>query len=180
MKKKLMAIAAVFCCAMTMTVFTACGDDDDNPYIDNKKPVAVLMNYSFTTTSETLNVFDLTIEYYDANGAIQTEQMTNAQWNKSLRTKIPTTVGARLKAKVKSGVDVASMEKVTASYGYEYEGYPVSADNSVAGTVIGGGFNVNESMKGDKVAGWLDTNADGLVKFLYKYAADGNAESGKW
>ena len=157
-----MAIAAVFCCVMTMTVFTACGDDDDNPYIDNKKPVAVLMNYSFTTTSEMLNVFDLTIEYYDANGAIQTEQMTNAQWNKSLRTKIPTTVGARLTAKVKSGVDVASMEKVTVASGYEYEGHPVSADNSVAGTVIGGGSSTSLDMAGNKVAEYLTKHQDGF------------------
>lgn len=30
-----MTLAAILCCAMTMTVFTACGDDDDN---GNKKP----------------------------------------------------------------------------------------------------------------------------------------------
>jgi hypothetical protein len=34
MKKMMMTFAAVLCCAMTMTVFTACGSDDD----DNKKP----------------------------------------------------------------------------------------------------------------------------------------------
>ena len=180
MKKKLMAIAAVFCCAMTMTVFTACGDDDDKPYIDNKKPVAVSMNYAFETTSETLNVFDLTIEYYDANGTVQTEQMTNTQWQKSLRTKIPTTVGARLLIKLKDGVDVASMEKVTVSYGYEYKGHPVSADNSVAGTVIGGSSGTNLTMKGDNVSEYLAKHSDGLVKYLYKYASDGNAESGSW
>ena len=34
MKKMMMTFAAVLCCAMTMTVFTACGSDDD----DNKNP----------------------------------------------------------------------------------------------------------------------------------------------
>ena len=31
MKKILMTWAAVLCCAMTMTIFTACTDNDDNP-----------------------------------------------------------------------------------------------------------------------------------------------------
>lgn len=180
MKKKLMAITAVFCCAMTMTVFTACGDDDDNPTIDNMKPVAVVMDYTFETTAEMLNVFDLTIEYYDESGSVQKEQMTNAQWKKSLRTKIPTTVGARLTAKVKDGIDVASMEKVSVSYAYKYNGYPVSADNKVAGTVISAGTGTNLTMKGDKVSEYLAKHSDGLVKYLYKYASDGNAESGSW
>ena len=30
MKKILMTLAAVLCCAMTTTVFTACGSDDDS------------------------------------------------------------------------------------------------------------------------------------------------------
>ena len=34
MKKMMMTLAAVLCCAMTMTVFTACGSDDD----DSKNP----------------------------------------------------------------------------------------------------------------------------------------------
>jgi hypothetical protein len=32
MKKILMTLAAVLCCAMTAITFTACGDDDDTNY----------------------------------------------------------------------------------------------------------------------------------------------------
>ena len=39
MKKKLMTLAAVLCCAMTMTVFTACGSDDND-----------VRTYSYTIT----------------------------------------------------------------------------------------------------------------------------------
>ena len=37
-KKYLMTLAAIFCCAMTMAVLTACSDNDDNfaPGVDKK------------------------------------------------------------------------------------------------------------------------------------------------
>lgn len=181
MKKKIMAIAAVFCCAMTMTMFTACGSDDDGGSpVDDKKPVAVDMDYAFSTTNDMLNIFDLTIEYYGDNGTVQTEKMTSTQWKKSVKPKIPATVGARLLAKVKDGVDVASMEKVTISYAYEYAGQAVSSDNYVVGTVIGGGTGQNLTMAGSKVAEHLNKYKDGLVKFLYKYSSSGNAQEGSW
>ena len=55
MKKFVMTLAAVLCCAMTMTVFTACGgDDDDTP----EAPVTGAYQYWVE--------FDLTTSYgYD-------------------------------------------------------------------------------------------------------------------
>lgn len=41
MKKYLMTLAAVLCCTMTTTVFTACGSDDsDEPKVENNGPVS--------------------------------------------------------------------------------------------------------------------------------------------
>lgn len=41
MKKYLMTLAAVLCCAMTMAVFTACTDNIDNPTVPAEEPEAV-------------------------------------------------------------------------------------------------------------------------------------------
>ena len=53
MKKIIMTLAAVLCCAMTMTVFSACSSDDDNNK-DNKgdkTPAKVAMTFTFYTTT---------------------------------------------------------------------------------------------------------------------------------
>ena len=78
MKKIMMTLAAVLCCAMTTAVFTACGSDDDenNNPVDNTTSVAAVMDYSLTVGDDMFNYLDLTVEYYDANGKVQTEQMT--------------------------------------------------------------------------------------------------------
>ena len=55
MKKILMTLAAVLCCAMTATVFTACGSDDDDD-IDTPpaqpKVVAYQVDYSLEFPQE--------------------------------------------------------------------------------------------------------------------------------
>ena len=38
MKKILMTLAAVLCCAMTMTVFTSCKDNENTPLETQTKP----------------------------------------------------------------------------------------------------------------------------------------------
>ena len=49
MKKILMTLAAVFCCAMTMTVFTACNNDDENePRTYTYKLSMSVSGYSWT------------------------------------------------------------------------------------------------------------------------------------
>ena len=35
-------------------------------------------------------------------------------------------------------------------------------------------------MQGDKVTTWLEHHTDGLVKFLYNFAANGQATSSNW
>lgn len=181
MKKKLLTIAALICCAMATTVFTACGDDDEGGApVDGNKSVAVAMNYTFKTSEDMLKNFDLTIEYYGDNGTVQSEQMTTILWQKTVRPKLPTTVGARLLVKVKDGVDVASMEAVAIAFSYQFNGMAVNSKDEITGSVIGGGSGETLTMAGNKVAEYLTKHQDGLVKYLYKYSSDGNAEKGSW
>lgn len=182
MKKIMMTLAAVLCCAMTTTVFTACGSDDEennNPAGDTT-PVGAVMEYSLETSDAMLATFDLTVEYYDAAGKVQTEPMTQKTWTKKVTAKLPATLGARLKAQLKSGVDVSTQEKVSVAYGYNYMGYAVSATDKVVSDIVSHGTSTSLDMKGEKVSEWLERHADGLVKFLFVFDAKGQPTSSSW
>ena len=180
MKKLLMMFAAVLCCAMTTTVITACGsDDDDDTKPDQDVAVAALMDYKFTTSQEMLQSFDLTIDYYDANGNVQTEQFTTTEWKKSVKsTKFPAKLGARLKAKLKSGVDPNSRIKV--DYGYAYHGYSVNAKDQVLGIMVSGDISESSTISIGQVNAWLDEHSDGLVKYLFTFDTKGIPTDTNW
>jgi len=182
MKKIMMTLAAVLCCAMTTTVFTACGSDDEennNPASDTT-PVAAVMDYTLTVGDDMVNYLDLTVDYYDADGKVQTEPMTQKTWTKKVSAKLPATLGARLKAQLKSGVDVSTQEKVSVAYGYNYMGYAVSATDKVVSDIVSHGTSTSLDMKGEKVSEWLERHADGLVKFLFVFDAKGQPKSSSW
>ena len=70
MKIKMMTLAAIFCCALSSTMFTACGsddDDDDKVQVDETKPVGGVVDYGLVVNESMLSAFDLTVEYYDDN-----------------------------------------------------------------------------------------------------------------
>lgn len=94
------------------------------------------MDYKLTVGDGMLGVLNLTVEYYDADGKVQTEVLTAKEWKKSVRAKLPTTLGARLKVQLKDGIDPAAIETFTAAYGYSYNGYAVSATDKVVGNVV--------------------------------------------
>ena len=178
MKKTLMTLAAVLCCSV---LFTACNKDNggQTPEEDTK-PAYAIMDYALTVGDDMLSALNLTIEYYDADGKVKTEQMTQKSWTKKVKAKLPVTLGIRLKAQLKEGVDVSTWEKFTASYGYNYNGYAVSASDLVVGNIVAHGTESTLAMKGDKVSEWLERHADGLVKFAFDFAEGGQATSRSW
>ena len=177
----MMTLAAVLCCAMTTTVFTACGSDDDgNTKPDDSTPVAAVMDYTLTVGDDMVKYLDLTVDYYDADGNVKSESMTEKTWKKTVQTQLPATLGARLKIQVKSDVNPATLEKFTESYSYNYSVYPIAA----SGKQLGGGKSSTSSMsvtmQGDKLAEWAEKHANGLMKFLYVIDANGQTTSSSW
>ena len=94
MKKILMTLAAVLCCAMTTTVFTACGSDGDStPPVP--EVVSYQVDYSLEFPQETTqgtNLFGnlyllcdkIEVGYVDENGQEQREVVNNGKWSKSV------------------------------------------------------------------------------------------------
>lgn len=75
MKKILMTLAAVFCCAMTTTVFTACTDNDDNPvfpdYPTAQAEYAILF-YGYGGSNLDDDIFQNMMDFY--NGQAESYQ----------------------------------------------------------------------------------------------------------
>ena len=95
-----MTLAAVLCCAMTTTVFTACGSDDDNTNTPPAQPkvVSYQIDYSLEFPKEfELNSLvcgnlyllcdKLEVGYIDENGQEQREVINNGKWSKSVTYK---------------------------------------------------------------------------------------------
>ena len=184
MKKILMTLTAVLCCSMTTTVFTACGSDDDDkdapkPVVDNS-PVAVVMNYEVGTTQATLNIMDIVIEYYDADGKIQNEALTQESWKKTVQHKLPATVGLHMKAQLKAGFDPDGSEEVKISFERSFNGYTLSATGDKTPISYNDTQATGVGTKSNKFSGWLTEESDNILPVLYIYDDKGQYSTGTW
>ena len=163
-----MTLAAVLCCAMTTTVLTACGGDDsgDTPGADTT-PVAAKLVSEITVSDDLVKYMDITVEYYDATGAIQKEQMTTTKWSKDVTAKLVAKLGARVTIKLKDGVDVSKIDKITVSYSYAYAGACLNAAGQTVGSVTSDQFEQSIVISGSDIEKLIENRKAGLIKFLY-------------
>ena len=180
MKKFMMTLAAVLCCAMTTTVLTACGggDDSDTPGADTT-PVAAKLVSEITVSDDLVKYMDVTVEYYDATGAIQKEQMTTTKWSKDVTAKLVAKLGARVTIKLKDGVDASKLDKITVSYSYAYAGACLNAAGQTVGSVTADQFEHSIVISGSDIEKFIENRKAGLIKFLYIF--DGKSvTNGTW
>lgn len=182
MKKILMTLAAVLCCT---TLFTSCEktlpDQPDAPTKDTT-PVAAVMEYSFSVTDDLFNAFDLTVEYYDATGAVKTETMTSKAWAKTVKAnQLPATLGARLFIKLKSGFDSSKEGIFSAKHAYDYEYYAVNKSNEKLDGGVSKGVSGGVDMQYSKVPAYAERYLDKpIMKYIFNFASDGTATSSSW
>ena len=176
MKKNLMTLAAVLCCT---ALFTSCGKDNPiQPEAPDTTPVSAVMTYAFTVTDDLFSAFNLMVEYYDATGEVKTETMTAKEWTKTVKTtKLPATLGAR----VKNGFDSSKEGVFSAKHAYGYEYYVVNKSNEKLGNTVSNSSSGGVDMKYEKVPAYAERYQDKpIMKYLFNFAADGNATSGSW
>ena len=180
MRKILMTLAAVLCCA---AMLSSCGKvDPGQPEAPDTTPVAAVMDYKFTVTDDLFNAFTLTVEFYDAAGTVKTETMTSKEWTKSVKTtKLPATLGARLKIKLKDGFDSSKDAAFSAKHYYGYKYNVVNKSNENLGSTVLGGSEGGVDIKYEKVPAYAERYQDKpIMSFVLNFAADGTATSGKW
>ena len=116
MKKFMMTLAAVFCCAMTTAVFTACGGDDNDP-TPERKIVGCEINYALNLPKEkdanTGNMFDLCtkieVGYIDDSGTEQREEVINGIWSKTVTYTKSVNSYLKLYLTAPESIDIASL-----------------------------------------------------------------------
>ena len=180
MKKNLMTLAAVLCCA---AVFTSCNKDNPTqPDTPDTTPVAAVMDYTFTVTDDLFRAFNLTVEYYDGAGAVKTEAMTSKEWTKTVKSdKLPAALGARVKIQLKDGFDSTKEGVFSAKHSYGYQYHLINKNNTQVGKVTSTSGNGGTDMKYEQVPSYAERYLDKpIMKFLVNFAADGGATNGSW
>ncbi|MBR4920127.1 MAG: hypothetical protein IKZ62_02270 [Prevotella sp.] len=122
MKKFMMTLAAVLCCAMTTAVFTSCGGGDDNSYTPPEpKLVGCQIDYRIDIPKEEYqnnvgncgNVFllfdKIEVGYLDENGQEQREVVNNGKWSKSVIYKKDMECNLKLYLTKPASIDVESL-----------------------------------------------------------------------
>lgn len=177
------AALTVMCALVMSTTLTACGGDDDNDSKgggDSNKPVAASMNATLTVGDDLIKYFDLTVDYYDANGKLQSEPMKEAKWEKTIKAGLPATLGVRLKAtQLKDGVDPATIDllsiKSSLAYGYQV----LDAKDGIL-DVSASSHSGSYSIHGSDISEWLKEDGKEIAKILYDFDATGKYTLGSW
>ena len=176
------AALTVMCALVMTTTLTACGGDDDNDSKgggDNHKPVAASLNATLTAGDDLMKYFDLTVDYYDANGKLQSESLKEAKWEKTIKASLPATLGVCLKAQLKDGVDPATIDllSVKSSLSYDYKILDAN-DGRVDGFAFthGGSYSIH----GSDIPEWLKDEGQKIEEILYNFDASGKYTEGSW
>ena len=180
MKKIMMMLAAVLCCSAMMYLLSSCNKQPANPPTPEKKLEAE-MTYKFRANSKIRSCFDVTVEYYDADGQVKSEQVTDeGSFEKKVRTTLPCKLGMRVLLQVKEGQDVNTMRSLGAAYTYKVTGYVVDDDDYVVSDVAEVEDNVSLVVAEGKVAEWYEENKNGLVSILYAFKEDKTFSRIEW
>lgn len=86
MKKNLLTLAAILCCAMTATIFTSCGGDDETPEPQKPEeqetpavtqiPVSVRLEYYIENRPDMLKYLDMVVKCSDGKKEYTSEVLT--------------------------------------------------------------------------------------------------------
>ena len=142
MKKYLMTFAAAVCCAMSATMFTACGSDDNSSSsgtggggtVTDTIPTSMSIKMSFSETEEILKYCDVVVKYNDGTGE-KTDTVKTTSWSKMLSAKLPASFTFKKLITVRDSAGMASNQKIPFSTGsiFTYAFYN-KADEIVGGT----------------------------------------------
>ena len=177
MKKVLMTLAAVLCCAMTTTVLTSCNSDssnDDGAY--DKTPKYMMMEFYIDNTEDMLKycTIELTIEDQQGNkkSTVLTSEYVDANYiaYASANGELPTTFKFSRKVTLKQSIDNLESFKYTtrtkAEYGiFNAAGYQIGiGETDVVGEV--------GTVQGAEVANFAQLINQGVLDYTRTFKFD--------
>ncbi len=181
MKKFLMTFAAAICCAMSVTMFTSCGDDDNSSNgtgggstVSDTIPASIKVSMTFKETEDILKYCDVTMKYNDGTGE-KTDTLKTTEWTKVLSAKLPCSISFKKIVTLRDSAGMAAADSISFYAGYSY----IRAFYNAAGEDTGKRttFNIlGEPTKTAKIAKLIEyINAGKLNKDVdFTYDAKGN------
>ena len=181
MKKVLMTLAAVLCCAMTTTVFTACSTDSNNDEgANDKTPKYVMIQFYMDNTADMVRYCDIEVTFEDEQGNKQSAKLESGNFDANYvcyataNGELPTTVKFSRKVTLKQSID--NLEKfdyttrTKAEYGiFNAAGYQIGiGETDVVGEA--------GTAKGAEVANFAQLINQGVLDYTctFKYDEKGN------
>ena len=184
MKTKSLFTVAVLMGAMTMGVFTSCSSSDDNGGIETNvpdyTPASASFTYKSTINPSLLEYVDVTVDYYDENGNVKTEKITEKEWTKKIATKLPVKVAVRQNLIKKEGIDYTKFDYITIETGLSVEGSILTKSGSAVGGIMLSDGSGHLSIPGDNFERFLTEKGTGYKKVFVQYDATGKKTDGNW
>lgn len=185
----------IFLAFAALVALTACNKTDDNYVKNSQTPAKTWLTCTMVIAPEALNSFDFFAKYYDADGQVQSEQVTDWKdsqeqlsiynttpvkvWTKTVTvTKFPATLGLLFEAKPKEGIDTNAA--YTWAWAYKRDFKVVNASNGVLYTdpQIGEGrtFNASEG----RLEEYLNNGMGKLFNCIYTIQSNGTFTTSQW
>ena len=179
--KEFLGGALMTMCALSMTLMmTACGDDDhDSSRSEDITPVAITTDYKLTVDNVAFNDFNLTVEYYDADGNRCKEVMNQPTWQKTVKSQLPANLGMRLLVVKKDGVELPDDGSRRYSWSYSYY-YQVLNKSDKTLNEYGLSATPTSAPKSGKMDAWLNDAAKGIIEVRCMVDAKGQRHNLYW
>ena len=181
--KQLFFIAMMAICSVAMTVMTSCKDKDEpsnSALYDGDKLVAAFLQCEVNIESKTLEVFDVSFDFYDANGQKQNEPLTGSTWKKSIQSaSLPALLGFRMNLAKKENVDLEKVGKVRVDFSYSYSTTDIDK-NGKDGVYYAEKNSTNIAVKDGQLDLYLEEYAKAPFGVLFEYNANGKRTIKEW
>lgn len=110
-KKMSMRALLLSCVTVLFTGFASCGSSNDVPEPPSTEITGFDLTIDIVSTRDELAVGNVTIEYLDENGKVQTENITEQKWSKTIKyNKFPANVAYTIKHSMKEGIELSKDE----------------------------------------------------------------------
>lgn len=171
MKKVILTLAAILCCA---SLFTSCqkGSDSGSDKPTTVTPVYVSMTVEIPASDDMLKYLNMSVSY-EAGNEKNTETVTAVTWSKTFQVKLPGSINVKRTVTLKDGKTIPAEESFSYARGYAVSWKFLDANSkeiraggmsSSKNTAKGVGSKVEDLVKKGK----FDTSVN------YSFDKDGN------
>ena len=164
MNVSLKRIAILLGCAVAAALFASC---TKAPEGETGTPASATAEYAVSVNDEMLEALVVTVEYYDSDGSLKTENLTGP-WAKRVEPRLPAFIGARIRFAVKDDFDPSESETIRLAYGLSVTGHLFTAEGAKLSNDISYSNASTKTIKTDRLAEWVSRFAgNGVFGVLY-------------